>query len=111
MRTTINETVGRRGDAYSADDLEQVVENARKILADASAFLELRIEQLSDMPYEADDTEAYKAFEKQLNEVRNTWRTVLETQTKMGLSFTGGPPMDLEAAREEILGRLARLAP
>lgn len=109
MGTTIND-VDRCGEARSTEDYEKLLENARKILADTSAYLESRVKELQKMEAGAESPEDRKKLEGLIQQTSAAWRQVLDMQAKAGRTSPAHPTMDLEAAREEILGRLARLA-
>lgn len=109
MRTTTNE-VGRRGGAHSHEDAEDILENARTILADISAFLKSRRERLKGALADTEDEAEMKDLEDKLMQTQKSWRLVLDLQAKAGRACAHAPAMDLEQARAEILGRLARLA-
>lgn len=110
MRTTINQRVGRRGGAYPVEELENVLNRARKLLADISAVLELEIDRLFGVEFDADDTEREKQIKALIAQTQRAWQTVIEIEAKHGLSaYDGRPELDLEAARAEILERLGRL--
>lgn len=108
MRTTINDLVDRRGGAYSTEDLEQVVGRARRLLADTSALLELEIDRLFDTEIEHDD-KRIRAITDLIRQVQKAMQTVTEIEAKAGIAGPRRHDLDLEAAREEILRRLARL--
>ena len=110
MRTTINTSVDRRGGADSGDDIETILKNSLKILADASAYLDLGIDALKKLENDAADDEARKEFGTLIREANASWRMVLEMQARAGVSAPVVAPFDLEAAREEIESRLTGLA-
>lgn len=108
MRTTIN-SVDRRGDAYSIEHLEDVLIEARRILADTRAVLELEIEKLDDGDLDEKAEERLKNLKTTLGEARRSTTMVLELEAKLCVhALSLGPAIDLEAAREEILSRFAR---
>ncbi|MEM6621581.1 MAG: hypothetical protein AAF674_05080 [Pseudomonadota bacterium] len=108
MRTTINQ-VDRRGDAHSIERLESILIDARRILADAGALLELEIEALEkSSPLDDTATKHLENLKSVLTECRKSTTQVIDLEAKLcmhALSF--GPPLDLEAARDEILSRFA----
>ena len=108
MRTTIND-VDRRGGAHSTEDFNEILENACRILADTSAYLELKVEELLKIEAGTESAEDRKLLESQIKQTHAAWRQVLDIQAKSKRSTAYHPPLDMEAAREEILGRLARL--
>ena len=110
VRTTINTSVDRRGGADSGDDIETILKNSLKILADASAYLDLGIDALKKLENDAADDEARKEFGTLIREANASWRMVLEMQARAGVSAPVVAPFDLEAAREEIESRLTGLA-
>ncbi|MEM9138858.1 MAG: hypothetical protein AAGB15_03430 [Pseudomonadota bacterium] len=93
------------------EELTETLKRARKILADTSALLELEIDKLFDTEVEEDDKARIKDMKSMIQHLQHCWRQVLDIEAKSGLTAAGGyKPLDLEAARDEILGRLARLA-
>lgn len=109
MRTTIN-TVDRRGGAHSTEEFDKILENARKILADASAYIELHLEELRRLEAGETDPENLKDLRNFVQEAHAAWRQVIDLRVKAGLGPATGPVMDMEQARAEILSRLSRLA-
>ena len=109
MRTTINDQVDRRGGAYEEQELEEILFKTRKILADTSAFLELKIDQLFETEFDKDDKEHANAVKSLIQQLQAAWRQVLDMQAKTGCTGQGAA-INLEAARAEIESRLARLA-
>ncbi len=110
MRTTIDAKVGRRGGAYSVEELENVLNRARKLLADLSAVLELEIDRLFGIEFDENDTEREKQIKTLIGQAQRAWQTVLDLEAKYGLSpYDNRTELDLEAARAEILERLGRL--
>lgn len=109
MRTTIN-TVDRRGGAHSTEEFDKILENARTILADASAYIELHLDELRRLEAGEIDPKKLKDLQKLVQEAHAAWRQVLDLQVKAGISPNTGPVLDMEAARAEILRRLSRLA-
>jgi hypothetical protein len=111
VRTTINQRVGRSGGAYSVEELENVLNRARKLLADISAVLELEIDRLFGIEFDVNDTEREKQIKMLISQTQRAWQTVIELESKYGLSpYDSRTELDLEAARAEILERLGRLA-
>ena len=112
MGTTINDLVDRRGGAYRVEELEDVLNRARRLLADISALLELEIERLFDTEIEPDDRVRIDNATDMIRQTQKAMATILEIEAKAGLSaMADRNAMDLEAARDEILRRLARLTP
>ncbi len=112
MRTTINERVGRRGDARVHEEAEGLLNAARKLLADTSAMLELELDRLFEIEVDDTDKDRIKQINELIRSTQKAMQTVLDIELKYGLDVPGlgDGEIDLEAAREEILGRLARLA-
>ncbi|MEL7154308.1 MAG: hypothetical protein AAFN51_11075 [Pseudomonadota bacterium] len=111
MSTTINELVDRRGGAYSAEELEDVLNRARKILADTTALLDLEIERYFDETVEITDEERLKTIRGLIAQTQKGMQQIVDIELKTGLAFSGGErELDLDNAREEILRRIARLA-
>ena len=111
VRTTIDAKVGRRGGAYSVEELENVLNRARKLLADLSAVLELEIDRLFGIEFDENDTDREKQIKTLIGQAQRAWQTVIDLEAKYGLSpYDGRSELDLEAARAEILERLGRLA-
>lgn len=115
MRTTIDAKVGRRGGAYSVEELENTLNRARKALADTTAVLELEKErlfgaQIDPKSLKGEDAIRYKAILGLLAQVQKAIQTVLDIEIKYGISpFEARQHLDLEAARAEILERIRRL--
>lgn len=110
MRTTIDAKVGRRGGAYSVEDLENTLNRARKLLADTSALLELEIDRLFDIEINPDDSVRLKEVTDLIKSTQKAMAMVMEIEMKHGLSaFDARPTLDLEAARAEILERFDSL--
>ena len=109
MRTTINERVGRRGGACSKEDIENVLQDARRLLADANALLQLEIEKLFATEFEDTDEKRIKDLNTLVQQAQTALGRVLDLQAKTGVRLeTGVSALDLEAAKDEILSRLAR---
>jgi len=110
LRTTINDLVDRRGGAYRAEELEDVLNRARKLLADISALLELEIDRLFAAEVDSDNKERIEKAKDMIRQTQKAMAMVLEIEAKAGLSMLADRnAMNLEAARDEILRRLARL--
>ena len=110
MSTTINDIVDRRGGAYSAEELENVLNRARKILADTAALLELEIERYFAEDVEETDEKRMKRLRELITQTQKGMQQILDIETKTGLAFlVGGRELDLDHAREEILRRLAKI--
>ena len=111
VRTTIDAKVGRRGGAYSVEELENTLNRARKLLADVSAVLELEIDRLFGVEFDEDDKEREKQVKALIAQTQKAWQTVIDLEAKYGLSpYDKQPELDLEAARAEILERIGRFA-
>lgn len=110
MRTTIDAKVGRRGGAYSVEELENVLNRARKLLADISALLELEVDRLFEVELGEDEGVRLKAVTDLIRQTQKAMAMVMEIEVKYGLSpFEARAELDLEAAREEILERFRRI--
>lgn len=111
MRTTINDLVDRRGGAYSVEDLETILNRARKLLADTSALLELEIDELFALEFDLAEREKHVGeVTKMIKQVQKLMITVMDIEAKAGLSpEPGHAVINLEEARDEILRRLTRL--
>lgn len=110
MRTTIDAKVGRRGGAYSVEELETVLDRARKLLADISALLELEVDRLFGVELGEDEGVRLKAVTDLIRQTQKAMAMVMEIEVKYGLSsFEARAELDLEAAREEILERFRRI--
>ena len=110
MRTTIDAKVGRRGGAYSVEELENVLNRARKLLADTSALLELEIDRLFKSELDDEESVRLKEVTDLIRQTQKAMAMVMEIEVKYGLSpFEARSQLDLEAAREEILERFRRI--
>ena len=110
MSTTINELVDRRGGAYSAEELENVLNRARKILADTAVLLDLEIERYFDEEVEESDEKRLKRLKELIAQTQKGMQQILDIEMKSGLTLlVGGRELDLDHAREEILRRIARI--
>ena len=111
MGTTIDAKVGRRGGAYSVEELENILNQARKILADTMAVLELENEKFLKAELKQDDKVHLDEVMKMVKLTQQTMQTVTAIEDKYGLSaMEARQHLDLEAARAEILERIRRLA-
>ena len=109
MSTTINELVDRRGGAYSAEELENVLNRARKILADTAALLDLEIERFFAEEVDESDEKRLKRLRELIAQTQKGMQQILDIEMKSGLTLlVGGRELDLDHAREEILRRIAR---
>ena len=110
MSTTINALIDRRGGTCSTEELQDVLNRARRILADTSALLELEIERLFETEIEVSDDEQMKRIKNLIAQAQKGVQQVLDIEAKAGLTVpVGGSALDLERAREEIMRRIARL--
>jgi hypothetical protein len=110
VRTTIDEQVGRRGGAYSVEDLENTLNQARKLLADTMALLELENERFFKTEFDKDDKDHLDTVMDLIKRVQKAMQSVIDMELKYGLSpFDARQQLDLEAARAEILERFRRL--
>ena len=110
MSTTINERVGRRGGAYSAEELEDVLNRARKILADTTALLDLEIERYFDEEVEDKEEERIKRIQGLITQTQKGMQQIMDIELKTGLTQAAERELNLDDARREILRRIARLA-
>lgn len=111
VSTTINEIVDRRGGAYSEDELEDVLNRSRKILADISALLDLEVERLFEMPVDSLSDDQIKQIRGLIAQTQKGMQQILDIETRAGLHMlVGGRELDLDQAREEVLRRIARIA-
>lgn len=111
MRTTIDDKVGRRGGAYSVEELETVLNRARKLLADTSALLELEIDRLFKSEMDESETVRMTQVTDLIRQTQKAMAMVMEIEAKYGLaSFDARSQLDLEAARAEIIDRIGRLS-
>lgn len=115
MRTTINELVGRRGDARGVGSVEDSLESARMIFADATRTLEREIDRLYSTEIDPDDAaerDRLRTVQDLIKGTQSALRTVLEIRAKLGQSGAAEKRqiLDVEAARDEILRRFDRLA-
>lgn len=111
VRTTIDAEVGRRGGAYSVEDLENTLNQARKLLADTMALLELENERFFKTELDKDDKAHLDQVMDLIKRVQKAMQTVIDIELKHGLApFDARQQLDLEAARAEILERLRRLS-
>lgn len=93
------------------EDLENVLNRARKLLADISALLELEIDRL--FKAELDEGESVRLDEVMglIKQTQKAMQTVLDLEVKYGLApYDTRANLDLEAARAEIVERLRRLS-
>ena len=110
MRTTINALVGRRGGACDDDALDTLLDDMRKLLADTRALLELELEQLKDHEFDPSDDKRTKSLKDFVAQLQRLLGQILDAQAKAAAhAVEARASLDLEAARAEILGRLARL--
>ncbi len=110
MGTTIDAKVGRRGGAYSVEELENTLNRARRLLADTMALLELENEKFFKTELEDDEKAHLDEVVKLIKQTQRAMQTVLDIEVKYGLSpLESGQQLDLEAAREEILERFDRI--
>ena len=109
MRTTTES--GRRGDADFAKDFDEILQSTRKLLADTNAFLELKLEALSDAMSETNDSDDVKDLMSHIAETKKYLTVALDARNKaLSHGFSCSPALDLEAAKDEVLRRLSRLA-
>ena len=110
VSTTINDIVDRRGGAYSAEELGDVLNRARKILADTTALLDLEIERYFGEEIEETDEKRLTHIKSLITQTQKAMQQMLDIETKADLALlVGGRELDLDHAREEILRRIARI--
>ena len=111
MRTTIDEQIGRRGGAYTKEELENTINRARKLLADTLALLELENERFFKTELDTDEKAHLDTVMDLVKRTQKAMQTVIDIEVKYGLSPDNSHnQLDLEAARVEILDRLGRLS-
>ncbi len=108
MRTTTDE--GRRGDTDFAKEFEEILQSTRKLLADTNAFLDLKLETLTDAVKQTDDPGDLKSLHDHITETKRCLALALDARGRaLAAGFSDRPALDLEAAKDEVLRRLARL--
>ena len=110
MGKSTNDKDGRSGDEFVEERQKKTLENARRILADASEFLEDRVDSLKELKAGSEDMGKVKELKRLILEMNSAWRTLLEVQSKTDATMPDAAILDLEAARAEIERRLARLS-
>ena len=111
MRTTIDEQIGRRGGAYTKEELENTLNRARKLLADTLALLELENERFFKTELDTDEKAHLDTVMDLVKRTQKAMQTVIDIEVKYELSpHNARSQLDLEAARVEILDRLGRLS-
>jgi phosphoribosyl-dephospho-CoA transferase len=109
--TTINQLVGRRGDASRIEDLERTIERARKTLADAAALMDLEIEELWNTETDVDDPKRYDRITSLIRQAHKAMSAITDIEKSTGLGrLADKDVLNLEEARAEILRRLAGIA-
>ena len=93
MSTTINTLVDRRGGAYTAEELQDVLNRARRILADTSALLELEIERLFATEVDVSDDEQLKRIKGLITQTQKGVQQILDIEAFLN-SLTGEIPED-----------------
>ena len=110
MGKSTNDTDGRSGNERVEEKQQKILENARRILADASEFLEDRVDSLKELKAGSEDMGEVKELKRLIIEMNSAWRTLLEVQSRTDATMPNSAILDLEAARAEIERRLTRLA-
>ena len=111
MRTTIDEQIGRRGGAYTKEELENTLNRARKLLADTLALLELENERFFKTELDTDEKAHLDTVMDLVKRTQKAMQTVIDIEVKYEISpHNARSQLDLEAARVEILDRLSRLS-
>ena len=110
MRTTTEN--GRRGDADFAKDFEEILQSTRKLLADTNAFLDLKLEALTDAVKQTEDPGDLKSLRDHITETKKCLQLALDARGRaLAAGFSDRPALDLESAKDEVLRRLSRLIP
>ena len=110
MRTTITPEGDRRGGVLEDRDHDQILDDARVILADLSTLLKEHIADLKQLRSEELDAGIRKDIDDQMRAFSKSLSQVLDMEAKTTNRAGLTPALDLEAARAEIQGRLDRLA-
>ena len=112
VRTTIGAIAGRRGEPCAPATVEETLARAQRVFADVAAFLETEIDRLFMTEADPADEDRLRTVRDLITKNQQALRTVLEIEARLGREGTvrAGQMLDLEAAREEIARRLARLA-
>jgi hypothetical protein len=113
VTTTVQALIGRKDASAEDETIKQTLVKARRIFADVSAFLELEIDRLFTLDLEREDADRTKRIVALIRDNQKALLMVLEIETKLGRGSDAGAMqqfLDLEAARDEIASRLARLA-
>jgi hypothetical protein len=110
VRPTTSHAAGRRGEACEAAGLEETLARAQRLFADVAHFLETEIERQTDA--EPADEARIKSVKTLIQLNAQALLKVIEIESKLGhdISALGHRALDLEAARDEIDRRLARVA-
>lgn len=109
MRTTISQTGDRCGGVQSERDQEQIIADARAILADVSDFLKGRIAVLKTTKTIEADQREIDDLTKLIREAQSSLQLVLKMESSIAPGARLATALDLEAARAEIESRLNRL--
>ena len=99
---------GRSGDERVEDKQRKTLENARRVLADASEFLEDRVTTLKAIMAGCENIKDVKELKSLIIELNSAWRTLIDVQSRADAMSSEAAILDLEAARAEIERRLAR---
>ena len=111
MRTTINKLVGRRGDAHSEEELDDVLNHARKILADTCVLLDHEVDTQFATEIDGRDEERLKKIKGLIVSTQKAIQQILDIEAKLRLSqAVDGRELNVEEAREEIMRRIARIS-
>ena len=94
------------------DSVDDTLASARKVFADVSAFLELEIDRLFDADVDPVDDARLARVMDLIKQNQSALLKVLEMRNRLGRDMAEdcSRMIDLEAARDEIARRLARLA-
>lgn len=110
MRTTITPKGDRWGGVLDDRDHDQILGDARAILADLSALLKQHIADLKRLRGDELDAAVRKDIDDQVRALSRSLSQVLDMESKTVSRAGMTPPLDLEAARAEIESRLDRLS-
>ncbi|MEM1299943.1 MAG: hypothetical protein AAGH68_11770 [Pseudomonadota bacterium] len=109
MRTTITPQGDRRGGVLEDRDHDQILDDARAILADLSAMLKEHIDELKTLKSTELDDIVRKEIDDRTRTFSKSLSQVLDMESKVLARVGLTPALDLEAARAEIESRLDRL--
>lgn len=109
MRTTTE--TGRRGDVLDAEEYKDASNQARILLALANTEFRNELAKYREAESKAEDPADVKPLQAKVAEIKKLLTLVIDTRLK---AITAGVSdkvdLDLEAAKDEVLRRLARLS-